>query len=308
MSESNAGAARRVAVLLNAGAGSLAPGGSLGVAARLETGFAMEGIAASVALVPAGGVAGAAREAAARGVFAVVVGGGDGTLGAAAEALAGGTTPLAALPLGTLNHFARDLGMPRELDAAVRAIARGRVRAVDVGEIGGRVFLNNASVGLYPEMVGEREERRRLDGHGKWRAMAHALVAVLRRFPLLTVRLEAAGAPLLLRTPFVFVGNNPYDFSLLSLGRRERLDGGTLGLYVARRATRFALLRLALLALVGRLEQDRDFEARQVASLELATPRPRLRVALDGELAWLTPPLACRTRPAALRVLAPPFP
>jgi diacylglycerol kinase family enzyme len=298
---------RRVAVFLNDRAGRLAAGSDSPASARqVEAAFAMERMDSVVSLVPAAGLPYAVGQAARAGFDAVAVGGGDGTIGAAAGGLVGTATPLAVLPLGTLNHFARDLGIPRDLGNAVRLIAHGHVRSVDVGEIGGHVFLNNASIGFYPEVVGDREDTRRRAGLGKWPATLRAVVAVLRRFPLLTVRLEVDGRPLQLRTPFVFVGNNAYEFRLMSLGTRGRLDGGTLSLYVSRRASRLALIRFALLALAGRLEQDRDFEACLTARLELSTPHRRLRVALDGEVVVLAPPLVCRTRPGALRVLAPP--
>jgi diacylglycerol kinase family enzyme len=297
---------RRLAVLLNERAGRLASAGDLPASARrVEAAFAMEGVDSVVSLVPASRLPLAVAEAARSGFDAVAVGGGDGTIAAAARSLVGTPTPLAVLPLGTLNHFARDLGMPRDLAGAVHAISHGRVRAVDVGEIGGHLFLNNASIGFYPEVVGDREETRRRSSLGRWPAMLRAIVAVARRFPLMTVRLEADGEPLELRTPFVFVGNNAYEFRLLSLGTRARLDGGELSLYVSRRASRLALLRFALLALAGRLEQDRDFEACRTRRLELTTPHRRLRVALDGEVVVLAPPLVCLTRPGALHVVAP---
>src|SRR6185503_16647759 len=99
---------------------------------------------------------------------AVVIGGGDGTVSAAADRAVRHGKPIGVLPLGTLNHFARDLGMPPDLRDAVRAIATGVVREVDVGEVNGRVFVNNSSIGVYPTVVRDRDEQRLRFGRGKW--------------------------------------------------------------------------------------------------------------------------------------------
>lgn len=296
---------RRIAVFLNARAGRIAGVDESATARQIEAAFAMESVDSTVSLVPPAELPRAVGDAARDGFDAVAVGGGDGTIGAAASALAGTATPLGVLPLGTLNHFARDLGMPRDLGDAVRAIARGRVRAVDVGEIGGHVFLNNASIGFYAEVVDDRDERRARGGLGRRTAMLQAFVGVLKRFPLLSVRLEADGEPLVLRTPFVFVGNNAYELKLLELGRRAALDRGELSLYVARHETRSGLLRLVLRALAGRLHQDRDFRALSVPELTIESRRPWLPVAADGEVRQVRPPIRYRILPRALWVVVP---
>ncbi|HVV85968.1 MAG TPA: diacylglycerol kinase family protein, partial [Kofleriaceae bacterium] len=144
----------KVAVIMNHAAGSAGVAHARDRAAAIRTAFTDAGV--EVELHPGDGprLADLARAAAASGVDAVVAAGGDGTVSAVASALAGGDVPLAVLPLGTLNHFAGDLGMPRELAAAARAIAAGTIDRVDVGEVNGRVFVNNSSIGLYPLVVG----------------------------------------------------------------------------------------------------------------------------------------------------------
>jgi diacylglycerol kinase family enzyme len=136
--------------------------------------------------------------------------------------------------------------------------------------------------------------------------MIRAAIDVLRRFPLVHLTLRIQDRQSAFATPFVFVGNNRYDIRLFALGRRARVDGGELGVYFSRNQGRLGLLRLALLGLLGRLEQDRDFFSFMVPGLEIATGRRRLRVALDGELTAIEPPVRCRSRPRALRVVAPP--
>jgi diacylglycerol kinase family enzyme len=247
----------------------------------------------------------AVRDALASDADVVVLGGGDGTLSAGAHAMMGGAKPLGVLPLGTLNHFAKDVGIPMDLDSAVETIRAGYVLEVDVGEVNGRIFLNNSSIGLYPIAVEQREELRHRTGGGKWLAMLRASADVFRRFPLLEVTLPMEGSKVRLTTPFVFVGNNRYEMRLLTLGSRSSLQGGELSVYVPRNGGRMGLLQLAFRALLGRLDQERDFHSSAVPSIEIRTMRRSLRVSLDGEVAHMTSPIRFLIRPRALRVLAP---
>ena len=235
----------------------------------------------------------------------VVFGGGDGTLSTGAAALLGSHKPLGILPLGSLNHFAKDVGIPLDLDQAVGTIERGYVTEVDVGEVNGRIFLNNSSIGLYPSAVAHREELRHRHGGGKWPAMFNACVDVVRRFPLLDVTLQVDDRAVALTTPFVFVGNNRYEMSLFSLGTRTSLQGGELSIYLTQDAGRMGLLRLFFRALLGRLEQDRDFHSVMLPEVEIRTRRRSLRVSLDGEVVRMASPIRYIIRPRALRVLAP---
>lgn len=246
-----------------------------------------------------------ARDAAAQDLDAVVAAGGDGTVSTIAAALAGTVTPLGILPLGTLNHFARDLGLPLDLTAAVRTVALGRPREVDVARVNGRVFINNASIGLYPHVVRRREVRRERLRSNKWLAMFFAVLRVFRRFPMVRVRLEIQDDTALRTSPFVFVGNNRYEMSLMTIGRRSQLDAGQLTLYVANRTGRFGVFRLALRVLLGRLEQARDFDCIQVQEVGVASRKRRLLMAIDGELVRMAPPLHFEIWPKALTVLAP---
>jgi diacylglycerol kinase family enzyme len=163
------------------------------------------------------------------------------------------------LPLGTLNHFAKDLGIPLELRGR-RATSRGRVLEVDVGEVNGRVFINNSSLGLYPEIVRERELQQLRLGKSKWRALASAFVRVTRGRPALAVRIESEDDRQVRRTPFVFIGNNRYTMEGFHIGARESLQRGELALYMGRRSGRLGLLWLAMRALAHRLDGADDFE------------------------------------------------
>jgi diacylglycerol kinase family enzyme len=298
----------RALVLINDAAGAAEPAAadqdpSEGVRAAIER----AGLAADVRAVEPQRMTDTARRAAASGAYdAVIAGGGDGTVSAVASALVGSNVALGVLPLGTLNHFAKNLGMPLALDEACAAVARATVRAIDVGEVNGHVFLNNASIGLYPRLVGNREQLQRRRFASKWLAMVFAALGVLRRFPALRVRLTTDDQTIHRDTSFIFVGNGRYEFSLLAVGERPCLDAGELGLYFAGRAGRFASIRLALRALLGRLEQSSDFESATVKEFSLETGRRHLHVAMDGEVRNLAPPLHFRSRPGALRILAPP--
>ena len=236
---------------------------------------------------------------------AVVAGGGDGTVSAVASRLVGTQTALGVLPLGTLNHFARDLHIPAGIAEAAQIIIAGNVGTVDVGEVNGQFFLNNSSLGIYPEIVRHREFQQH-QGAAKWPAFLRATLGVLRRHPFLSVRLIMNGDGRQRRTPFVLIGNNEYCMEGLHAGERASLQGGKLGLYLTRhRGTRWGLLRLAVMTLLGTLRQAREFEAFTVADVVIETRHGKVRVALDGEVTMMDTPLKYVSRPRALRVFVP---
>lgn len=246
-----------------------------------------------------------AKRALENGARLVAAGGGDGTINAVAGVMVGTGVHFGVLPLGTLNHFAKDLGIPLDLADAVRNLADGVPRQVDAGEVNGRIFLNNSSLGLYPDIVRDREKQQRRLGRGKWPAAMWATLAALRRYPFLSMRLTVKGETLARRTPFVFIGNNRYTMQGLSIGERDCLDDGLLSLYVAQKPTRLGLLRFAFDALRGKLGSERDFDVLEAADFEIETHRHRLHVATDGEVTVMNPPLRYRVRPGALTVLVP---
>jgi diacylglycerol kinase family enzyme len=299
----------RVQVLVNPNAGSSNAGDTAVQAVAMA--FAAAGIAADVKATPAGSVAGAVGRAVERfehgEVDAVVVGGGDGTVSAATAAIAGTGVPLGILPLGTLNHFAKDAGIPLPLDHAVAAIAARNVRLVDVGDMNGTVFVNNSSVGIYPRVVVGRDLLRRTHGIGKWPAMAVAMLRVLRGLSHRRLRVEISGHRQTVRTSCLFVGNNEYGTQVFNLGRRARLDGGELWLYVVKPVGVLGLLRLAARMALGLLDVERDLIVFRGTDATIRTRRPRrLLVALDGEVISADTPLRYTLRPKALALFAPP--
>jgi diacylglycerol kinase family enzyme len=299
-----AAAAARTLVILNARSGS---GHDASRASELQPLFAAAGLAAEFVLAQdAGAIEAAVERAVGSGVAMVVAGGGDGTQSAVAARLAGTPIVQGVLPLGTLNHFAKDLGIPLKLEDAVRTLAEGRVLEVDVGEVNGHVFINNSSLGLYPEIVRERELLRQRLGKDRWRALASAALHATRGRPALAVRVASGDGQQVRRTPFVFVGNNRYSMAGFDIGGRQSLQAGELVLYMSRRQGRLGLLSLALRALARRLEQGHDFETLTGTRFEVGTHAPRMRVAADGEVLVLDTPLHYRIRPRALRVMVAP--
>lgn len=296
----------RIIVLQNAAAGT-APTEEADERAR-SIRAAFESLHTPVDLRPIPGpqLTDAARAAAREAPDVVVVAsGGDGTQSAVASALAGSPTPMGVLPMGTLNHFAKDLHLPLTVDDAARVIVTGRPRPVDLAEVNGRPFVNNSSIGLYPRVVRHRDQQREQLGRGKWWAMLLAVLGIFRRFPLVRLTITANGQTWRQTTPFVFVGNNEYQLDAYNLGQRAALDRGQLCVYFANRTSRWGLLWMAARALFGQLHQHKDFNALCATELTIESDRPQISVALDGEVQRMTPPLHYRTRPKDLNVILP---
>lgn len=291
-----------VKIIISAGAG---PGDNTKAAERLAAIFKASGIDVDISIAQSGAEVNELARDAARSPYKVIVAaGGDGTVSSIASAVIDTDKTLGVLPLGTLNHFALDLGIPFDLEAAAHTIVAGFTTEVDVAEVNDRIFLNNSSLGLYPIIVRERQKRERL-GFGKWPAFFWATIQAFRRYPLLDVRLRVNGELLERTTPFVFVGNNEYAMDLLNIGLRERLDRGVLSIYITHRTSRLRLIGLALRAVFGRLRNDKDFLALRASEVKIQSAHKRLRVAFDGEITVMEPPLEYRVRPRTLRVIVP---
>ena len=295
-------AAPDVAVLLNAQSGNVHTPPD---ADTVRAAFDRHGLRAEVlACTPARRLDDWLDDALATGPAMLVAAGGDGTVNAVAAKALRHDLPLGVLPLGTLNHFARDLGLPLSFDDAVAVVAARRLRAVDVGEVNGQLFVNNASVGLYPHVVAQRVYEQRHFARGKWSAMLHAAWHVLRHPDAYEVTLDLDGREERRRTSSVFVGNNPYVLEGPRMGHRERLDAGALGVVVLRPRPRLGWVWLALRALCGRLSAD-DVDQHVARAFRLDARNGALPVARDGEAAMLEPPLQFALRSRALRVCVP---
>ena len=244
------------------------------------------------------------QEAIQRGSKLIIAGGGDGTVNAVASAVAGTDVLLGVLPLGTLNHFCKDLGIPMELKAAIGNLGSGRAIAVDVAEVNGRIFVNNSGLGLYPTIVRLREARQ-ARGQTKWMAAAVAAIRALRHYQRLALRVNASGRELFRRTSIVFMGNNEYAIEGLNIGTRTQIDAGQLCLYITRESSSLRLIRLTLSALMGKLQKNTDYDKILTDEVWIHSRHSTLNVSIDGEVTRLASPLHYHIRPKALRVLVP---
>jgi YegS/Rv2252/BmrU family lipid kinase len=292
---------RRIEVIINSGSGSV-----LGeeTSKSLRDRFIACGCPANVRLADSGAEIALLAKQAVENADVIVAGGGDGTISTIAAEVARAGKTLGVLPLGTLNNFSKDLGIPQDLPGAVGTIAAGDVRVIDLAEVNGHTFINNSSIGLYPQIVLRREEQQRL-GRGKWNAAFWAALQMFRLSPFLRVRIELNGRTFLRKTPFVFVGNNEYEMELYNIGRRSSLEDGELSVYFLHRGGRTGVTLLLLHTIFGRLRQWKDFEEVNTNEITIQTRKKKLHVALDGEVRTLQTPLNYRTLPKALKVIVP---
>ncbi len=291
-----------IEVIINTGSGSVE---CETIEKRLTELFEQNGASVKIHLAKSGAeIVGLAKKAVAGDAEIIVAGGGDGSVSAVASEIWKTTKTLGVLPLGTLNNFSKDLGIPQNLEEAVKIIVENKVKQIDVGEVNGRIFVNNSSIGLYPHIVKRREAQQRL-GHGKWRAAFWAALKILRRSPFFAVRLETEKGTRIVKTPFVFVGNGEYEMDLLNIGRRAKIDDGKLSVYFLHRSGRKGLFLLIARTLFGRLKQTHDFEEISVEEITFETRKKKILVAFDGEVETLHAPLHYKIHSKALRVTVP---
>lgn len=239
------------------------------------------------------------------GAAIVAIGGGDGTQGTAAAAFAGSDTAQVVLPLGTRNHLAKQLGMPADLAEAAKVARDGREAAIDLANAKDtsleRVFVNNASIGLYTRLVRERDKR----WGPKWLGTIPAAWIVLRTLRAKPMLLTIDGKQERVVTPLLFIGNNRYSLDAGMVGERHSLSDGVLSLFVVARQSPLALIGFAFRALLGRADGDRDFCALAEAKEVVVEGSGAIDVAFDGEVERMTLPLTFAIMPGALKVLVP---
>jgi diacylglycerol kinase family enzyme len=231
--------------------------------------------------------------------------GGDGTVNAVAAQLVESDIALGVIPGGTLNHFARDVGVGRDVGEALKVLRHGYTMSVDVARVNDHVFLNNSSIGLYPRMVELRDRYARRVG--KWRAMVRAGLLVIRDAQSMVVELDDGNDKgEYVRAYILFIGNNQYEMDLLHLGRRTSLDGGELCCFILEAHGRLWLLPLVFHFLRGSETDGAPFRSLCTSELTLI-PRGSepVEVSADGEIFTLTPPLVYRVLPRALQVIVP---
>lgn len=295
----------KLLVLLNGSAGTLTKSATKDEPQRIRGAFEAAGHEVELRELDGAGLEAEARAALSSDVDAIIAGGGDGTLNTIANVVAGSDKAYAVLPLGTHNHFAKDLGVPLDLEAAVAALAHGGVTDLPVAEVNGRVFLNFSALGFHPEIVRHRDAQRRTLGRRKWLAMIVALFKVLVRFPILRVELRSPQRRVVRYSPSVIVCNNPHQMRVFGVEDASVPERGLLNVYVATARSRLGLVWLFLRALFGRLDRTDTFEVMALPEVTIDTRQTWAHVSIDGEVADLRPPLRYKVRQTALRVIAP---
>ena len=245
------------------------------------------------------------KAVATRGIDVVLAGGGDGTISAAAARLMGTKKALAILPAGTMNLFARGLGIPQSLDGAVQAFAEGEVIAVDMASANGQPFVHQFSIGMHAKMVQLREKMDFGSRLGKMSASARAAWTTINNPPAMSVTLTIGEAEIMTRTSGIGITNNL--FGERHLPYADDPAGGTLGIYVTMARQRGELLHHFFNVARGKWRDNQHVEIHQTdkAVLEISSSARRLRAVLDGELIKLEPKTVFEIHPKALKVLVP---
>jgi len=261
------------------------------------------GLTADIVPVPSAMGAGSIDDTAAQ-YDVLVAAGGDGTVSTVAGAAVRAGKVFGVIPGGTLNHFARDAGIPLDLDEAAALLAAGHTRRLDVGVVNDRIFINNASIGAYPRMVWERNRARK---RGLPRPIAVGFAVARTWFDLRSVaaRLTIDGRELVRSTPFIFIGNSAYDVEGTDIGRRPTMTDGKLSLYMAPRFGRGDALLLPVRVLLKTLEEHERFESFDAAAISIETSSARVSVGIDGEIRMLDAPLRFSVQSDALETILP---
>jgi YegS/Rv2252/BmrU family lipid kinase len=239
----------------------------------------------------------------------LVVAGGDGTVSSVAEALVelgkeADHLKLGVLPIGTFNHFARDLGIPSILKEALEVIRKGKSIEIDLAKVNNIYFINNSSLGLYPQIVQTRNQIQER-GYLKTLALFVASLSVLWKNNSLSIEFDSGNHKVLKTASFVFVGNNKYEISGFSLGRRRKLDDGILTLCIANEVKRSRLIILAWKTIMGRLMEAKDFNVIGLKEFTITSKENPISISHDGQISKLSPPLHYQILPKAISVIVP---
>lgn len=292
-----------ICVIMNAGSGKRR---GKELATELETEFARFPGRFALRVVREGSqIEAAAQRAVDEGFATVVAAGGDGTISAVASRLADSGRRMGVLPLGTFNYFGRSLGLPESLNDAVRVVVEGKVRTMRIGDVNGRTFLNNASLGAYPAILQAREDVYRRWGRSQIAAYWSVLTTLVNFRTPLTMKVTVDGELRRYRTPLAFVANNPHQLDLVGLPGADCLRDGDFALFIAPDSDRLGLLKFAVRLARQTTRVDRDFELLCGSDILVETVKPRKLVARDGERERIKGPFHFRVRQDALQVLVP---
>lgn len=240
----------------------------------------------------------------------VVAAGGDGTLNAVAREVLGAGVLFGVLPQGTFNYFGRDYGISQDTQTAVQSLLDARVQTVQVGLLNGQMFLVNASLGLYPTLLEDREAYKQRYGRSRWVALWSSLVTLARAHRRFAVQLEHEGRQQILRTSTILVGNNALQLEQVGIAEVSELSRRQLVAIVAKPAGAWSLYGLLLRGMLSRLgeaDQVLSFGTRHLL-LRFGRRRRRIKVAMDGEVSWLQAPLEFKVAEQGLPLLVPRHP
>jgi diacylglycerol kinase family enzyme len=252
-----------------------------------------------------GGVAATAARAVADGAGILVALGGDGSQSAVANAVAGTGVVMGVLPGGTFNYFARDLVVGDTVDAAVNTLLGGHVRSLDVGAINGRIFLNNASFGLYPQILTRREEIYSRWGRTRIAAYWSVLLALRDMRDPMHMVLTVGGEQRDFYTPLAFAARSAFQLDSMGMDGAQAIREGHFVLYMAKGKRPLDLMKTALRLGLGRMARGQDFDLVVADDILIETHRRHRRLAFDGEQARMTGPFQLSMQRAGLSVIVP---
>ena len=238
----------------------------------------------------------------------VVAAGGDGTINAVAGAVLRSGCPFGVLPQGTFNYFGRTHAIPQDARAAATALLGASISPVTVGEVNGRVFLVNASLGLYPQLLEDREAWKQQFGRSRLVAFASGLATIFQARGQLRLEIEMAGKITALRTPTLFIGNNHLQLAQVGIdaAHADAVNHGELAGIAVRPIGTLALFGLLARGMVGRLGEADHIDSFSFRKLKVAMRgKRRVKVATDGEITWMTPPLVFQVADTPLLLMVP---
>ncbi len=236
----------------------------------------------------------------------VIAAGGDGTIRAVAEVAVGQPVQFAVAPCGTFNFFARTHQIPEDHEAAVKLAITGTARPVRLGEINGRTFLVNVSLGLYAKAIEEREENTKRFGRKRIVVIASMFATLLKKHRLLHVTLKTSGVDKLIKTPMVFIGNNALQLRSLALPVSKCLKQDMLAVITLKPVRGWEMVRVLFRGITKTLRNEERLDQLSTDRLTIKTKRKTQTVMLDGELFEMTSPFNIQAVPGALQMITPP--
>ncbi len=292
----------RAIAILNAKAGLVLQHGEA-IADTVRDGFRACGHSIDVACIAPDEIESAIGKAAARtDIDTLIIGGGDGTQSLAAAKLAGKDIALGVLPFGTVNLLGRDLGIPLEIEDAVKALAAAEPARIDLAEVNGRLFHSLLGLGFFARLAGERQKARHQFPFARSIAFVVALSRAVTRASAMEMTFETEGRRITKHSSAILITNNSYREQPI---KRARLDEGVLEINIVRGARQATLLRAGFDLVAGRWRREDSTEQIAVREIVITARRSKVRASLDGEDVMLDSPLKLRVRPQALTVLRP---